>query len=158
MAKATYYQRGENLDYRNTGVTKIDAGTIVVVGGRVGVISGDIPAGGVGVLHTEGCFFFDLASTAVGVSPLGTAIYVDGSQKATTAAGSNTLAGFAAAPIAIGDTRVLVKLNATGPVGPAAQEAANQAASTASTVEGLKTDFNALLAKLKAAALMAADV
>lgn len=35
--------------------------------------------------------------------------------------------------------------------------AENQAASTASTVAGLKDDFNALLAKLKAAGLMAAD-
>ena len=37
---------------------------------------------------------------------------------------------------------------------PAAE---NQAASTATTVAGLKDDFNALLAKLKAAGLMAAD-
>ena len=35
--------------------------------------------------------------------------------------------------------------------------AANQADSTASTVADLKTDFNALLAKLKAAGLMTAD-
>lgn len=35
--------------------------------------------------------------------------------------------------------------------------AENQADSVATTVEGLVTDFNALLAKLKAAGLMAAD-
>ena len=35
--------------------------------------------------------------------------------------------------------------------------AANQAASTASDVAGLKSDFNTLLAALKAAGLMAAD-
>ncbi len=35
--------------------------------------------------------------------------------------------------------------------------AANQADSTASTVAGLKDDLNALLAKLKAAGIMAAD-
>jgi hypothetical protein len=35
--------------------------------------------------------------------------------------------------------------------------ATNQANSTASTIAGLVTDFNALLAKLKAAGLMAAD-
>jgi hypothetical protein len=35
--------------------------------------------------------------------------------------------------------------------------AANQANSTASTIAGLVTDFNALLSKLKAAGLMAAD-
>ena len=36
--------------------------------------------------------------------------------------------------------------------------AENQLASTATTVAGLKDDFNACLAKLKAAGLMAADV
>ena len=35
--------------------------------------------------------------------------------------------------------------------------AANQAASTATTVEGLAADFNSLLSKLKAAGLMTAD-
>ncbi len=35
--------------------------------------------------------------------------------------------------------------------------AVTQADSTASTIEGLATDFNALLAKLKAAGLMAAE-
>ncbi len=37
-------------------------------------------------------------------------------------------------------------------------QAANQAASTATTIEGLVTDFNALLTKLKNAGMMAADV
>ena len=36
-------------------------------------------------------------------------------------------------------------------------KAANQAASTATDVAGLKTDLNALLTKLKAAGLMVAD-
>ena len=35
--------------------------------------------------------------------------------------------------------------------------AANQAATTATTIAGLVTDFNALLTKLKTAGLMAAD-
>ena len=39
-------------------------------------------------------------------------------------------------------------------VGIPANQAATQAASTASDVSGLKTDFNALLTKLKAAGLM----
>ena len=40
---------------------------------------------------------------------------------------------------------------------PGSTRAENQAASTAATVAALKDDFNALLAKLKAAGLMAAD-
>lgn len=40
---------------------------------------------------------------------------------------------------------------------PSLPKAENQAASTATTVEGLVTDFNALLTKLKAAGLVEAD-
>ena len=45
----------------------------------------------------------------------------------------------------------------TYPVVPEIPTAANQADSEATTVAGLVTDFNALLAKLKAAGLMADD-
>ena len=42
MAKATYWQRGETLDYTNGSGSKIDANTIVVLKsgatGRIGVI------------------------------------------------------------------------------------------------------------------------
>lgn len=41
--------------------------------------------------------------------------------------------------------------------GSGARLIANQTASTATDVAGLKTDFNALLTKLKAAGLMVAD-
>ena len=42
-------------------------------------------------------------------------------------------------------------------VGNSFTPAANQAASTATTIAGLVTDFNALLTKLKTAGLMEAD-
>ena len=42
--------------------------------------------------------------------------------------------------------------------GSGAKLIANQAASTATDVDGLKTDLNALLTKLKASGLMVADV
>lgn len=47
------------------------------------------------------------------------------------------------------------KINALPATGFA--KVANQAASTATDVAGLKTDFNALLAKLKTAGIMTAD-
>lgn len=46
----------------------------------------------------------------------------------------------------------------TYPIVPALPVAANQVASAATDVPGLLTDFNALLTKLKAAGLMAADI
>lgn len=54
-----------------------------------------------------------------------------------------------------GEVEVKVTTAAGGLSG--AGKAANQAASTAVDVAGLKTDFNALLTKLKNAKLMAAD-
>lgn len=63
-----------------------------------------------------------------------------------------------------GDVQVVkgtLKVEGTLEIGDGATvtglSAANQANSTATAVEGLVTDFNALLAKLKAAGLMGAD-
>jgi len=186
MAKATYYQRGETLDYANTGVTAIEAGTIVVIGTRVGVVGCSIAPGEIGTVHVEGCYWFDLASAAGEAVAQGTKIYLNSSQKATTTATENTLAGYAAAPVGVGDTQVLIKLNAAdsdldtviavvdnltstsetsalsakqGKVlkdAIDAKTAANQAASV-ETTNPTVAEFNALLAKLKAAGLMAAD-
>lgn len=56
MATGTFWQRGESLDYTNSGDSKINAGTIVVIGSRVGVVGCDIPAGETGSVHVEGVF------------------------------------------------------------------------------------------------------
>lgn len=74
-----------------------------------------------------------------------------------------SLGGVKAATAGAGDT-VECKIGAgdklyvpTYPTVPEAPVAANQTASTAEAVADLLTDFNALLAKLKAAGLMEAD-
>ena len=56
MATATYWQRGEAIDYTNSGDSKINAGTILVIGARVGVAGCDIAPGAVGSVHMEGVF------------------------------------------------------------------------------------------------------
>lgn len=58
-------------------------------------------------------------------------------------------------PVKIGEDAILYV--PTYPIVPEIPVAANQADSTATDVTALVTDFNALLAKLKAAGLMAAD-
>ena len=55
-----------------------------------------------------------------------------------------------------GTLEILEGASVTG-LPPAFTPAANQADSTATTIAGLVTDFNALLTKLKTAGLMAAD-
>ena len=77
-----------------------------------------------------------------------------------TAAGAS-LGGVKAAAAGAGDT-VECKINGTTkklmvPTYPVIPVAANQADSTATEVAGLVVDFNALLAKLKAAGLMTDD-
>ena len=37
MAKGTYWQRGESIDYVNSGDTKIDANTVILYGSRLGI-------------------------------------------------------------------------------------------------------------------------
>lgn len=80
--------------------------------------------------------------------------------EALNAAGTD-LGGVKAAAAGAGDT-VECKINGTTkklmvPTYPVVPVAANQADSTATEVAGLVVDFNALLAKLKAAGLMADD-
>lgn len=56
MASASYWQRGESLDYVNSGDTKINAGTVILYGSKIGIAGCDIPAGGTGSIHVEGVF------------------------------------------------------------------------------------------------------
>ena len=56
MGKAEYWQRGETLDYKNTGTATIEANTVVIFGNRIGVAGTDILPGEVGSLHVTGVF------------------------------------------------------------------------------------------------------
>ncbi len=53
---ANYIQRGETIDYLNTAEELIPANTVVVLGSRIGVAGGEIPAGALGALHMVGVF------------------------------------------------------------------------------------------------------
>ena len=63
MAKGTYWQRGESIDYVNSGDTKIDANTVILYGSRIGIAGADIPAGEKGSLLVEGSRVFVRAVT-----------------------------------------------------------------------------------------------
>lgn len=109
MAKATYWQRGETLDFTNnaTGATKIPANTIVALSGMIGVAGTDIGVGETGSLHVSGVYEMPKSSNAAIAQ--GAAVYWDGSGITGTAA-SNTPAGYAAAAAGASDTVILVKL------------------------------------------------
>ena len=53
MSKASYWQRGETLDYKNTGATTIEANTVIELTGRVGIAGTDIAPGAEGDLQVR---------------------------------------------------------------------------------------------------------
>ena len=105
--KATYYQRGETLDY--TATKKLEAGDVVSLGSRIGVAAANIGAGEQGAVHVVGVFAMAKANTEE--IKQGAAVYYDAAAEAiTTTADGNTPAGYAAADAATTATSVLVKL------------------------------------------------
>ena len=57
MAKtATYWQKGESLDYLNETGAAIPAGTVLKLGVHSGVAGTDIPPEGMGSVHMVGVF------------------------------------------------------------------------------------------------------
>ena len=105
--KATYYQRGETLDYFPT--EKVENGAVVSLGTRIGVAAAPISAGEQGAVHVVGVFAMAKANTEE--IKQGAAVYYDAAAEAiTTTADGNTPAGYAAADAVTTATSVLVKL------------------------------------------------
>ena len=109
MASAAFWQRGESLDYKNTGLTTIEANTIVAYGSRIGVIGCEIAPGEVGSLHVTGVF--NMPKTGASAIAAGDEVYWDGNG-ITDVSSSNTKAGFAAQAAGASDTEILVSINA----------------------------------------------
>lgn len=111
MAKATYWQRGETLDFTNNavGATKIEANTIVALAGMIGVAGTDIAVGETGSLHVSGVY--EMPKTSTNAVAQGEAVFWDGSGITEDSdSGSNTPAGYAAAAAGASADVILVKL------------------------------------------------
>ncbi len=108
MSKAAFWQRGEALDYTNTGTKTIEANTIISFGGHIGIAGTDILPGEVGSLHVTGVF--EMPKTATGAVEMGTDVYYDGTGITDTKGDDTPLAGYAAQAAAASDTVILVKL------------------------------------------------
>ena len=63
MSKAAYHQRGETLDYTNTGSSAIEAGTILTIGKRIGVAATLIQPKALGSVDVVGVFAMPKTST-----------------------------------------------------------------------------------------------
>ena len=159
--QAKYIQTGAAVDY--TPDADVSAGDVVVQGDLIGIAKLDIATGKLGALAVTGVF--DVVREGDTAFAVGQQVYWDesgvpeggsegsGAAVDTPATGANKPMGFAiqaAADDAAQETvRVLL-------VRDTARRAEMQANSTASTVAGIVSDFNDLLAKLMAAGLMVA--
>ena len=114
MANATYWQRGEAIDYTNGTGSKIEANEIVVLGSHVGVAGSDIAAGETGALHVFGVF--ELPKKASEAISAGVDVYWNGTGITASADdGGNPATPYAKAGYAIqaavaDDTTIKVKL------------------------------------------------
>ncbi|TGX97709.1 DUF2190 family protein [Hominisplanchenecus murintestinalis] len=108
MSKAAFWQRGEALDYTNTGTKTIEANTIISFGGHIGIAGTDILPGEVGSLHVTGVF--EMPKTDAAAIEMGTEVYFDGEGITATKGDSAIPAGYAVQAAAAADTVILVKL------------------------------------------------
>lgn len=103
---AQYWQRGESIDFTNSGAATIHYGDVVSLGTRIGVAGCDIPVGSVGSLHVTGVFIMPKADTEMSV---GAAVFWDADASNIAAAGTIP-AGWVIEPAAAADTSVKVKI------------------------------------------------
>lgn len=122
VSTATYWQRGESLDYTNPSASDaIPAGAVIPLVSRIGVAGCDIPASAVGSIHVMGVFIID--KTASEDIKMGDPLYFDADTGKITKTGEGKVpAGYAAAPSATEDTTVAVNIGF--PPAAAASEAA----------------------------------
>ena len=115
--KASYWQRGESLDYINPTEDKIEAGEVIALGDRIGVAGTDIRPGALGTVHVMGVYEFpkkDKAEMTVGTEVYFTedGITSEATSGEGTTATNNIVVGFVAAPSPDESTKVYVKINA----------------------------------------------
>lgn len=105
---ATYLQRGEALDYRNTTEETIPHGTIVTIGTRIGVTGCEIAPGKLGSLHV--CGVFRIKKTDTAAMEQGQTAYFDGTGITGTSGDTAIEVGYVAEPAEAAEETVLVKL------------------------------------------------
>ena len=106
-----YIQKGDIVDYTNSGASTIAYGDVVVGKDRVFVAAEEITVGATGGVHTGGVFEFTTSDTTA--IEYGQKLYFNATSKVATATSSDNVAiGYAVQAIAAseGSKKVLVKL------------------------------------------------
>lgn len=103
---ATYWQKGETIDYKNTGNDTIPLNSVVVLGERIGIAGDVIPPEATRAVHVTGVFVMPKDNSAI---DLGKGVYYDKVKDIITAAGTTSV-GWAVEAAAATDTEVKVKI------------------------------------------------
>lgn len=105
-----YLRDGDAVDH--TPGSDLDAGSVVVLGGLVGVTKRPLKAGERGSLHVTGVFDFPKATGADTAIDAGVNVYWDeGEQQATTESSGNTALGKTTAAAGDDEATVPVRLS-----------------------------------------------
>lgn len=105
--KASYWQRGEALDYKNTTTSAIPANTVIPLVTRIGIAGNDIEPGQTGTIHVTGVF--EMQKVDADEISMGTLVYFSEDGITATSDG-NVSAGYAAQDSAADAKTILVKL------------------------------------------------
>lgn len=109
MSKATYWQRGEAIDYKNTTESVIEANEIITFGKRIGIAGTNIEPAATGSLMMTGVF--KLPKKSEDNFELGDIVYWDDTEKeVTSTATGGIIAGYIVAKVQATETIAVVKL------------------------------------------------
>lgn len=106
--KATYVQKGENINYKNPTEDKIPLGTLIIIGAICAVAADDIAPGEVGVVATSGAWNVPKDSTAI---EIGEKVYYDSESDIATKTATEHVIGYAIEDVSAESSTVKVKLN-----------------------------------------------
>ncbi|MEH7122105.1 DUF2190 family protein [Bacillus sp. JJ1773] len=105
--QAQYVQRGETIDYKNSGASDIKANDVVSLASRIGIAASDIPVGSVGSVNVLGVY--DIPASNTEEFTVGQAVYWKDSALTSTEAGA-VPAGWVVEPKALAKSVARVKI------------------------------------------------
>jgi len=144
-----FIQPGDSVEYSNSGAA-IDSGDMVAVGHRIGIALTDIAATtGKGTVNLDGVY--SLAKSTSEAVAIGVQLYANTTAQTVTATPAAGLVPCGVAHEAGAETAATVNVR----LQEQPKRAAGQANSSAVDTAAMVVDFNALLAKLRAAGIIA---
>lgn len=106
--KATYWNRGESIDYVNPTSNVIEAGDIVVIDKKIGVAGTSINPNELGSLHVMGVWEVNKKTSEA--IDIGKPVYYSTTDGITATEGTNPSAGWCIRSAKAADKTILIKI------------------------------------------------